>query len=129
MSVANLLGDIFSGNFTNAAARIKNWWSGVSPGIQAFITTAETDEGAVLQSLVPIAAKDILAGGFTTASFVTAIKDVGAQLLAKNITMANTVITTALNAEVTVQAAAAGVAVPTNAGMAVVAPVVVPAAS
>lgn len=129
MSVTNLLKDIVSGNFTNAGARIKNWWDGVSPSIKAFITTAETDEGVILQSLVGVAAKDVLAGGFTTASFVAAIKDVGVQLLAKNITMANTVITTALNAEVTTQAAAAGMAVPTNAGTAVVAPVVVPAAS
>lgn len=129
MSVANLLGDIFSGNFTNAEARIKDWWSGVSPAIQAFITTAETDEGAILQSLVGVAAKDVLAGGFTTASFVAAIKDVGAQLLAKNITLANTTITAALNAEVGLQASTAGVAVPTNAGIAVVTPVVVPSAA
>lgn len=129
MSVANLLKDVFTGNFTNAEARIKDWWSGVSPAIQAFITTAETDEGAILQSLVPIAAKDVLAGGLTTASFVAAIKDVGAQLLEKNVTLANTTITAALNAEVGLQAAAAGVAVPTNAGTAVVAPVAVPAAS
>lgn len=129
MSVANLLKDIITGNETNAWERIKNWWAGVSPAIQAFITTAETNEGQILQSLVPIAAKDVLAGGLTTASFVSAIKDVGAQLLEKNITMANTTITAALNAEVGTQAAAAGIAVPTNAGAVVVAPVVVPQVS
>jgi hypothetical protein len=129
MSVANLLGDLFSGNFTNVEARIKNWWSGVSPAIQALIVTVETNEGQILQSLVPIAAKDVLAGGLTTASFVAAIKDVGAQLLEKNVIMANTTITAALNAEVGTQAAAAGVAVPTNSGTAVVAPIAVPAAS
>jgi len=126
MSLANLLGDIFSGNFKNAEARIENWWSGVSPSIQAFITTIETDEGAVLESLVSVAAKDVIAGGLNTASFLAAIKDVGEQLLEKNITMANTVITAALNTEVMSQASAAGVTVPTNAGPAVVPPVAVP---
>lgn len=129
MTVANFLKDVFTGNETNALQRIKNWWAGVSPSIQAFITTAETDEGQILQSLVPIAAKDVLAGGLTTASFVAAIKDVGAQLLEKNIVMANTTITAALNAEVGTQAAAAGVTVPTNSGTAVVAPVVLPSVS
>jgi phospholipase/lecithinase/hemolysin len=126
MSVLNLLKDLATGNFTSAKARVENWWSGVSPAFQALIVSVETNEGKILQGLVPIAAKDVLAGGLTTASFVTAIKDVGSQLLAQNITMANTTITAALNAEVGVQAAAAGVAVPTNAGPAVVAPVVVP---
>jgi predicted porin len=126
MSLANFLKDVFTGNETNALARLKNWWSGVSPGLQAVIVTAETDEGKILQSLVVTAAKDVLAGGFSTASFVAAAKDVGSQLIAQNITMANTLIFAALNAEVGTQAAAAGLAVPTNAGTTVVAPVVVP---
>src|ERR1700680_458674 len=107
MSLFNFLGDVFSGNFTNAEKRLKDWWSGVSPALQAVIVTAETNEGKILASLVPIAAKDVLAGGLTTSSFVSAIKDVGSQLLAKNIVMANTAITTALNAEVSLQASAA----------------------
>ena len=42
----------------------------------------------------------MIAGGLTTASFVAAAKDVGSQLLSQNVTMANTVIFSALNAEV-----------------------------
>lgn len=121
MSIANLLKDIFTGNETNALARIQNWWDGLTPGIQATISTLETDEGKILQGLLPTAAADVLKNGLTTASFVAAALDVGKQLLAQNITMANTVIFTALNAEVGSQAAAAGISVPTNAGPSVVA--------
>lgn len=126
MSLSNLLKDVFTGNFTNAEARIKDWWNGVSPGIQAFIAKVETDEGKILQELVVVGAKDVLAGGLTTASFVAAAKDIGSQLAAKNITMAQTDIFAALNAEVGSQAAAAGTVVPTSTGPAVVAPTALP---
>lgn len=128
MSVANLLKDVFTGNFTNAEARIKDWWSDVSPSIQAFITTIESDEGKILQGLVEKAAQDVLAGGLTTASFVAAAKDVSAKLLAQNISMAQTDIFAALNAAVGHQAAAAAVPVATSTGTVVVPPVAVPVA-
>lgn len=115
MSLANLLGDIFSGNFTNAEKRIKDWWDSLSPGLQAFVTKVETDEGKILQGLVVVAAQDVLTGGFTTASFVAAAKDVGTKLAEQNITMAQTTIFAALNAEVGSAAAAAGVTTPVNA--------------
>lgn len=123
MSVINFLKDVFTGNETNALARLKDWWSGVSPGVQAEITTLETGEGKILSSVAVIGAKDVIAGGFSTASFVAAVKDIGAQLLAQNITLAQTTIFVALNAEVGHQAAAAGIPVPTNAGVAVIPPV------
>lgn len=126
MSLINLLKDVFTDNFTNAEARIKDWWAGVSPGIQAFITKVETDEGKILQGLAVTAASDVIAGGFSTASFVAAAKDIGAKLLAQNITMAHTEIFTALNAEVGNTAALAGLPVPTNSGVAVVSPIAVP---
>lgn len=100
MSLSNLIKDVFSGNFTNAEARIKDWWNGLQPGIQAFITTLETDEGKILQGLVTVAAQDVISGGLTTASFVAAAKDVGAKLASQNITLAQTTIFAALNAEV-----------------------------
>lgn len=120
MSLANLIGDIFSGNFTSAEARIKDWWESLSPGLQAFVTKVETDEGKILQGLVVTAASDVLAGGFSTASFVAAAKDVGTKLLAQNVTMAQTTIFAALNAEVGAQAEAKAIVPPTN----VAAPVV-----
>lgn len=104
MSLANLIKDVFEGNFTNAEARLKDFWNSLSPGIQAFVTAIETDEGKILQGLVVVAAKDVIANGLTTASFVAAAKDVGTQLVAQNITMANTTVFAALNAEVGAQA-------------------------
>ena len=98
MSLANLIGDIFSGNFTNAEARIKDWWNGVEPALQQFITTLETDEGKILQSLAVVAAQDVIAGGLTTASFVAAAKDVQGKLVAQNIQMGQQTVFAALNA-------------------------------
>lgn len=115
MSLANLLGDLFSGNFTSVEARLKDWWDGLSPGLQAFVKKVETDEGKILQGLVITAAKDVLAGGLTTASFVAAAKDVGSQLASQNITMAQTDVFAVLNAEVGSQAATSGVTAPTTA--------------
>jgi len=115
MSLANLIKDVFSGNFTSAEARIKDWWSSLSPGIQAFVTTIETSEGKILQGLVVTAAQDVLTGGLTTASFVAAAKDVGTKLAAQNISLAQTTVFAALNSEVGAAASAAGVVVPTTA--------------
>lgn len=114
MSLSALLGDVFSGNFTHAGERIKDWWDSISPGIQNFIHTVETEEGKILQGLVSTAAQDVLTGGLTTASFVAAAKDVGSKLASQNITMAQTVIFAALNAEVGSAASAADLSVPTN---------------
>ena len=128
MSLFNLVKDVFTGNFTNAEARIRDWWQGLSPSIQAFVTKIETNEGKILQGLVETAAQDVLTGGLTTASFVAAAKDVGNKLLAQNIVMAQTEVFAALNAAVGTQATVAAVPVPTNNGVAVVAPVAVPGA-
>ena len=100
MSLSNLRKDVFTGNFTNAEARLKDWWNGVSPAIQSFIQKVETDEGKILQGLVRVAAQEVIAGGLTTASFVAAAKDVGNKLLEQNITMAQTDVFAALNAAV-----------------------------
>lgn len=123
----NLVKDVFTGNITGVEKRLSDWWNGAPSWLKNLVTTAETDEGQILSSLVPVVAKDVIAGGFSTASFVAAAKDVGAQLAAKNITMAQTVIFSALNAEVANQASAAGIAVPTNTGTSVVAAPVDPA--
>ncbi|MBZ5673725.1 MAG: hypothetical protein LAP61_05705 [Acidobacteriia bacterium] len=97
MSVANLLKDIFTGNFSSAAARVKDWWEGVSPSVQAFLTKVETDEGKILTNLAETAVEDILSGGLTTTSFVAAAKDIGSKLVAQNIAMGQQDIFAALN--------------------------------
>lgn len=111
MSVANLLKDIFTGNFTSAEARIEDWWAGVSPSVQMFITKVETDEGKILTGLAETAAEDIISGGLTTASFVAAAKDIGNKLVAQNIAMGQQDIFAALN--IAVGAKTSPVAVPT----------------
>jgi hypothetical protein len=110
MSVANLLKDIFTGNFTSAAARIKDWWDGVAPSVQSFLTKIETDEGKILTGLAETAAEDVLSGGLTTASFVAAAKDVEGKLVSQNITMGQQDIFAALN--IAVGAKTSPVAVP-----------------
>lgn len=59
------------------------------PELQDFVTKAATEDGKILESLITVAANDVLSGGLTTASFVTAGKDVLAKLLAQNIATFN----------------------------------------
>lgn len=89
MSLGNFLGDVFSGNFSNAYARLKDWWKTTLPSLKDFMNKAATDEGKILEGLISTAAQDVLAGGLTTASFVAAGKDVLAKLIAQNISTFN----------------------------------------
>lgn len=86
MSLGNFFKDLFTGNISHAGDRFMDWWNGsASPALKHFLTETESEEGKILQDLVGTAIKDVEAGGFTTASFVTAGKDVLAQLIARNI--------------------------------------------
>ena len=100
MSLETFLGDVFTGNFSNAAKRLEDWWSGFSPLVKSFVQKMASDEGKILEGLVGVAAQDVISGGLTTASFVSAAKDVGTKLVAQNITMAQTDIFAALNTAV-----------------------------
>lgn len=60
-------------------ARLPSW-------TQKFIATEAKPEAAILEGLVPVAVTDIIAGGFKTASFITAGKGVLAKLIAQNVT-------------------------------------------
>lgn len=53
---------------------------------QKFIAEEAKPEATILESLVPVAVQDIIAGGFKTASFVAAGKDVLSKLIAQNVT-------------------------------------------
>lgn len=85
MSVENFIGDVLSGNFSNALKRLEDFWAGLPIVFKSFVSSLETDEGKILSNLVGVAVKDVEAAGFTTVSFVTAGKDVLAQLIAQNI--------------------------------------------
>ena len=110
MSLENFLGDVFTGNFTNAEKRLKDWYTGFSPLVKQFAQTLATDEGRILERLVGTAAQDVISGGMTTAAFTKAAKDVGTQLVAQNITMAQTDIFAALNTAVSVAKSATAAA-------------------
>lgn len=89
MSVSSFFGDLLSGNFSNAIKRLEDWWATAMPELQDFVTKAATTEGQILEGLIAVAAQDVIAGGFTTASFVAAGKDVLAKLIAQNIATFN----------------------------------------
>ena len=100
MSVEQVLGDIVTGDFSDAETKISQWWSGLLPEIKAGLAVLASAEGQILQGLVVTAAKDVVSGGLTTASFVAAAKDVEGQLVAQNINLGKQTIFTALNAVV-----------------------------
>jgi hypothetical protein len=103
MAVDNFFEDVFTGNFSHAWKRLQDWWSALSPGLQAFVKTIESDEGKILQGLIVTAAQDVLSGGLTTASFVAAAKDVESKLVSQNVNLGRQTIFAALNAEVAAQ--------------------------
>lgn len=84
----SLLGILASGDIVGA---IKKLWALIfgtpmPDNLANFVAKAATAEGQILESLVNVGIKDVEANGFTTASFVTAGKDILAQLIAQNIT-------------------------------------------
>lgn len=79
--------DLFSGNFTGAYEDIVKGLQSLPAPVQAFIVKLEGDAGALLQTLAEAALQDVVAGGFTTASFVAAAKDVVSKGLAQGQTI------------------------------------------
>lgn len=85
MSFKNFLGDVFSGNFSNALKRLEDWYVGAPQWLKDFIHKSESQEAAILQGLIHMALPDLQKNGFTTAGFVATAKDILAQLVAQNI--------------------------------------------
>lgn len=102
MSLGEFFDDVASLNFSHAFKRAQDWWNDSGwPGLKGLVRKASTEEGNILKGLIPIAVNDVVAGGFTTASFVMAGKDVLAKLIEQNITTFNMQYVMALlNAEV-----------------------------
>lgn len=82
-----ILKDLLSGNFSGVIDDIQKSFAKLAPAEQAFIAKLEDDEGALMSSLCQTAIKDVAAGGFNTASFVKAGKDVLAQALTQGVTL------------------------------------------
>lgn len=89
MSAGELFHDFFSGNFSNAFKRLEDWWNGLPAWLKTPVSMAATAEFKILESLLDVAAQDVLAGGLTTESFVNAGKDIVAKLVQQNITTFN----------------------------------------
>lgn len=102
------------GALHDAATWLKNRFSSLPSWTQVFLSKGGDQELTILKSAIPVAVKDVTEGGFTTAAFVKAGKDVLAQLIAQNIStftlqdvMAN--LNMAVSADPDAQAALAGV--------------------
>lgn len=109
MSGSELVSDILHGNFSNAYARLADWYNGWPVWLKVFASKLATQEGSILKSLVEIAAADIMSGGLSTASFVNAGKDVFAKLTEQNISIFTIQdVMTALNGAVAAQTPVAG---------------------
>ena len=100
MSVEDVIVDVATGDFSDAERRLGQWWSGLGPELKAFVTTMATAQGQILQGLVVTAAKDVLTGGLTTASFTAAAADVQTKLVAQEISIGTQTVFAALNAAV-----------------------------
>lgn len=102
MSVDEFINDLEEFNFSSAGSRFWDFLrSNAWPGLKSLLKKASGSEQSILKNLIPIAVKDVVAGGFSTDSFVTAGKDVLQQLIAQNITTFNMQYVMALiNAEV-----------------------------
>jgi hypothetical protein len=97
MSIQLLIQDLEAGNFTGAEKRLADWWAGMPSWLQAFVAKAKTAEGQILTGLVETAAVDVASGGFTTASFVSAGKDVLAKAEAQELGFSQQEVMSALN--------------------------------
>lgn len=104
MSIGQVLEDVVTGQEAAALAKIETWWSGLQPEFQALVTTLATDAGKILQGLVTTAAQDVIAGGLTTASFVSAAKDVESKLVSQGVALGTQTVYAALNAVVAANA-------------------------
>jgi hypothetical protein len=97
MSIELLLQDIKNLDAAGVEKRLADWWSGMPEWLQSFVTKAKSAQGVILTGLVETAAVDVAAGGFTTASFVSAGKDVLAKAEAQELGFSQQEVMSALN--------------------------------
>ena len=82
-----VLQDLFEGNFSGVVDDIKKSFATLPQPVQDFITKLESDEGQLLQTLAETALQSVIAGGFSTASFVAAGKSIVADAAAQGKTI------------------------------------------
>ena len=74
-----VLKDLFSGNFSGVVDDIVKSFHKLPQVEQDFIVKLEGDAWTLIRSLAAVAINDVVAGGFSTASFVAAGKDIVAK--------------------------------------------------
>lgn len=107
--MAGFIKDFFTGNFSKAWEDIVAAFKKLPQPVQDFVVRLETDEGQLLTTLSQVAIQDVVAGGFTTASFVAAGKDILAKALTQGKTIAMSDAMAQLNILATPLKAAVGV--------------------
>lgn len=79
--------DLFTCNFSGVMNDITSAFKKLPQPEQVFILKLESDAWNLIRSLAGVAISDVVTNGFTTASFVTAGKDVVAQAAAQGQTV------------------------------------------
>lgn len=62
MSTSEFFSDILHGNFSHAASRLSDWYSGWPPELKAFVAKLTDDEGQILMNVARGLLADVLAG-------------------------------------------------------------------
>lgn len=92
-----IFSDLFSGNFSGVVDDIEKSFAKLPAPVQSFIAKIESDAESLLMSLATIGIADVAAGGFSTASFVTAGKDIVAKASSQGQTILMSEAMAALN--------------------------------
>jgi len=86
--MTGFLKDFFTGDFATAWKDVTEAYNRLPQTERDFITKLESDAWSLIRSLASVAINDVAAGGFTTASFVSAGKDIVAQAAEQGQTVA-----------------------------------------
>jgi len=77
--MTGFLKDFFTGDFTKSWEDIVSRYNKLPQVERDFIEKVESDAWSLVRSLAAVGIQDVAAGGFTTASFVSAAKDMVAK--------------------------------------------------
>ena len=93
--------DLFAGDFTKVWEDVVSGYNRLPQEVKDFLIRLEDDGENMLQTLAQAALQDVVAGGFTTASFVAA----GEDIVAKGLAQGKTILLTDAIAQLNILAA------------------------
>jgi len=79
--------DLMKGNFSAVISDFEKGFAKLPSPVQAYVVKVENDVEGLLVGLAKTAFQDVMTGGFSTASFVAAGKDIVAKGLAQGYTI------------------------------------------